>query len=77
MISWKCLSLSTTTATAETIKDTEKEPMLNIDEKILWKNVIKRGFCKSAPFGIVILGQCQGLIPISSREISEISVRKR
>jgi hypothetical protein len=48
--------LSTTTATAETIKDTEKEPMLNIDEKILWENVIKRGFCKSAPFGIVILG---------------------
>jgi hypothetical protein len=25
-------------------KDTEKEPMLNVGEKILWKNVIKRGF---------------------------------
>jgi hypothetical protein len=25
-------------------KDTDKEPMLNVGEKILWKNVIKRGF---------------------------------
>jgi hypothetical protein len=25
-------------------KDTDKEPMLNVVEKILWKNVIKRGF---------------------------------